>query len=247
MQSNGKVAAKVIGMAVFTAVLCIFIQISFFAIIKSFSTEVIGYEVYEVMEDGSNKKVGYIDKADAPETPDKNLRYLSIYSEVPQSAKAVEVVLSTFCSVGVLFCTVGSVLAGVAAKDRNNSDFNGIEHNKNRGLVIGLLSVIPAAVAYAATVVLRMFPSNNMINWYFWVYRFIIMGPVKPINDILTNVKTDLSLVPWWWVIANGLFLVLFVAMCYLMYRICYNEDSWLAKLLYKSTQKENVRRLGGR
>ena len=249
MQSNWKVSGKVIGMAVFTAILCIFIQISMFALIKSFSTEVVGYDVYYVENNGDQGEfVGYFAKDELPEDLDLNhYKPLSKYSPVPTSAKVVEVVLSTFFSVGVLFCTVGSVLADVAAKDRNNSDFNGIEHNKNRGLIIGLMSAIPAGAAYVGTVVLRFFPATKVTNWYFWFYRFIIMGPVKPLNDIMTDTKTDLSQMPWWWVIAHGLFLVLFVLICYLMYRICYNEDSWLAKVLYKSKETNNVRRLGGR
>lgn len=248
MQSNFKAARKIIGMALFTSFLCIFIQFSFHFMIKSFSTEVIGYDVHEVLEDGTKVEHGFIPKSERPENPDQNTTYVSVFSEIPKSAKVVEIVLSSICSLGVLFCTAGSVLANVAAKDRNNCDFNGAEHNKKRGFIIGLLAVIPALILYIATLVLRFFPSNSYINWYFWFYRFIVMGPVKPINDAITSAQTDLASVPVWFVAVQGFYLILFVGFCYLMYYICYNEDSVLAKLLYKSTQKQqNFRRLGSR
>ena len=245
MQSNFKAARKIVGMALFSAVLCMFVQFSFHFMIKSFSTEVVGYTVCDAE---TGEEIGYIDKADRPDTAPDNIKYLSVFSDVPKSAKAVEVVLSMICSLGILFCTTGSVLANVAAKDRNDCDFNGAEYNKNKGIIIGLLAAIPSAILYAATLILRFVPSSSAVNWYFWFYRFIAMGPVKPLNDVLTGSQTVLAEAPIWWVVLQGLFTVLFVLFCYIMYRICYNEDSVIAKALYKSAQKDqNIRRLGSR
>lgn len=248
MQSNFKAACRIVGMAVFSAVLCMFVQFSFHFMTKSFSTKVIGYEVHEVLQDGTYVDHGYIDKADRPETVPDNMKYVSVFSEIPKSARAVETVLSTVFSLGILFCTTGSVLANVAAKDRNDCDFNGVPHNKNRGLIIGLMAALPSAVLYAATLILRFLPSSPAVNWYYWVYRFIVMGPVKPLNDVMTNSQTDLASVPVFYVAIQGVFVLLFVVFCFCLYRICYNEDSVLAKLLYKSTRNDkNVRRLGSR
>ena len=248
MQSNFKAARKIVGMALFTSFLCIFIQFSFHFMLQQFSTEVVGYDVHEVLEDESFVDHGYIPKSELPENPDPNMTYVPVLSEMPASVKVVEKVISTICSLGVLFCTAGSVLANVAAKDRNDCDLNGAEHDKKKGFIIGLMAAVPAFVCYIATIVLRFFPSNSYINWYFWFYRFIIMGPVKPINDAITTAEVNLAAIPWWFVAVQGVYLVLFVVFCYLMYYICYNEDSVLAKLLYKSTQKQqNFRRLGSR
>ena len=119
--------------------------------------------------------------------------------------------------------------------------------------------------ASSAALVRRFIGSGKAVDWYYWVYRFIIMGPVKPLTDILTatptgsfvigdktyittGAETSLLEVPVWTVAVMGVCILLFVLMGYLMYRICYNEDSMLAKLLYKSTRKEETgRRLGGR
>lgn len=246
--TNTKAAGKILGMMLFTAFLCMFVQFSFHFMLKSFATEVIGYEVHRVFEDGSSEELGFIDKSEKPANPENNMKYVSVFSEMPKSAKAVEVVLSTIFSLGILFCTAGSVLADIAAKDRNNCDFNGAKHNKNRGLVIGLISAVPLFALYLATLVLRFLPSSNAANWYFWFYRFIVLGPVKPINDVITNSATDLTKVSLSWTVFHIAYTVLFVLFCYLMYRICYNEDSVLAKLLYKSKRQDsNTRRLGGR
>ncbi len=249
MQSNFKAARKIVGMALFTSFLCIFIQFSFHFMLKSFSTEVTGYDVYYATEENQKGDYkGWIEKSELPEEREEGMNYVSTFSEMPDSVKVVEKVLGTICSLGVLFCTVGTVLANVAAKDRNDCDFNGAEHDKKKGLVIGLMAAVPAFVLYLATVVLRFFPSNKIINWYFWFYRFIIMGPVKPINDAITSAQTDLASVPAWFIAVQGVYLILFVVFCYAMYYICYNEDSVIAKLLYKSTRKDqNVRRLGSR
>lgn len=248
MQSNIKSACKIVGMALFSAILCMFVQFSFHFMIKSFSTEVIGYEVHELLEDGSYIDHGYITKEDKPVTEENNIKYVSVFSETPTSAKAVEAILSTVCSLGILFCTSGSVLANLAAKDRNDCDFNGVPHNKNRGLVIGLMAALPAALMYIVTIILRLLPSKPAFNWFYWVYRFIIMGPVKPLNDVLVGSSADLATVSVLKLALQGVYILLFVVFCCLLYRICYNEDSFIAKLLYKSARKDqNVRRLGSR
>lgn len=265
MQSNIKVALKVMGMALFASILCLVVQISIHTMMKSFTTEPVGYEVHEVKEDGTSVDHGVISAEDAPETPEENFRYMAIYPDMPQSAKVVETVISLLFSLGILFCTTGSVFASVAAKDRNDCDFNGAEPNKNRGLVIGAIAAIPPALGYIAALVLKFIGSGKAVDWYYWVYRFIIMGPVKPLTDIFTatqtgsfaigdktyittGAETSLMEVPLWTVAMMGVYVLLFVLMGYLMYRICYNEDSALAKLLYKSTRKEETgRRLGGR
>lgn len=265
MRNNFKIARKIVGMALFASFLCIFVQFSFHTLIKSFSTEVVGYEVYEVVDEDTKISHGTIAKADLPEKPDKSFRYMAVYSEVPASAKAVEVILSTLFSLGIFFCTAGSVLANAAAKDRNDCDFNGVEHDKNRGLIIGLLAAIPSFFLYIVAIILRFMPSSKAINWYYWFYRFIVNGPFKPVNDVLTTVETNrftigaetyivsgvetnLSNVEPWTVFIQVIYIVLLVAFCYIMYRICYNADSIVAKLLYKSTQKtQSPRRLGNR
>ena len=66
MQSNLKVALKVMGMALFASLLCLFVQVSIHTMMKSFTTEPVGYEVHEVKEDGSSVDHGIISFEDAP-------------------------------------------------------------------------------------------------------------------------------------------------------------------------------------
>lgn len=262
MQENIRHAGKIIGMAIFTSILCLFIQVSIFSMMKSFSADIVGYEVQEILEDGSFKQHPSV--KEIPENPEKNFRYIQIYADTTTSVKAVETVISMILSLGILFCTTGTVFARVAAKDRNDCDFNGAIPDKNRGLKMGALAAIPPFVFYLVTLILRFVGSSKWVDWYYWFYRFIVMGPVKPITDLLTNApqstvtvegseyvltgaETHLANVPVWAIAVQGGFVLLFVLFGFLMYRICYNEDSVIAKLLYKSADDRNVRRLGGR
>ncbi len=262
MRDNMRAAGKIIGMAIFTSILCLFVQLAIFSMMKSFSADIVGYEVQEILEDGTFKQHPSV--KEIPEDPEANFRYIQIYADMPTSVKAVETAISTILSLGILFCTTGTVFAKVAAKDRNDCDFNGAVPDKNRGFKMGALAAIPPFVLYAVTLVLRFVGTGKWVDWYYWFYRFIVMGPVKPITDLLTNAtqstvtvgtevynitgaETALSEVPVWAIAVQGGFVLLFVLFGFLMYRICYNEDSVIAKLLYKSADDRNVRRLGGR
>ncbi len=251
--SNFTAARKMVGMALFSAFICLFVQLSVFSLLKSFSTEVTEYKIYDVtVVDEANPEGSYVTtykKSELPEDLDQTqFRAYPVYSEMPESVKVVETVINTVFSLGILFCTVGTVLANVAAKDRNSGDFDGAEYDKLRGFKMGALAAIVPLVFYVASIILKLLPSSKASDWFFWVYRIIILSPVKPLNDVLTGVQTSLAAVEWWWVIGAVAYIALFVAFCGVMYRICYNEDSWVAKLLYKSTKKETkTRRLGGR
>ncbi len=267
MRDNLGHAGKIIGMAIFTSILCLFVQVSIFSMLKSFSTDVIGYQVNKVtVVEGKevSEDLGYITKDEYPEKPEEGMKYVPVYPDPPTSVKVVETVISTILSLGILFCTTGTVFAKVAAKDRNDCDFNGAIPDKNRGFKIGLLAAIPPFVFYIVTVILRFVGSGKWVDWYYWFYRFVVMGAVKPLTDLftsdviqtavignktyeMTGPITSLQEVPVWAIAVQGGFILLFALFGYLMYRICYNEDSVIAKLLYKSADDHNVRRLGGR
>jgi hypothetical protein len=161
------------------------------------------------------------------------------------AATALLGILQVFCGVGIVFCTVGSVIAKEAARDRNDADFNNAAQDKMRGFKIGGLAVMPMLAAGVAAVVLKILGGASA--GFYWFYRWVILCPVKPIFDLLTGNATDFSGAPLWSVIVSVGFTALFLAFCGVMYIICYNEDSVIAKLLYKSAKrkKENVRKMG--
>ena len=193
MQSNMRLAFKLMGMALFTSFLCLFVQVSFHTMMKSFSTEIVGYKVYHVIDQktGENEYLGIIDKNEKPQESEADMKYLSVYSEMSQSAKTVETVLSTIFSLGIFFCTTGTVFANAAAKDRNDCDFNGADPDKLRGLKIASLAAIVPTCFYVGIIACSFAAKNSVINWIYWVYRFVVMGPVKPINDMFTMIETD--------------------------------------------------------
>ena len=246
MKNNIKPALKVVVMTAFACFMSFFIYISFFVIVNGITTKVVGYDVYELNEQGEGAKIGTV--AEKPEETDENLRYVAVYSEMPDGAKATMGVLQIICGLGVYFCTVGSVFAQVAAKDRNDNDFNGITADKFRGLKIGLIAAVPGVLLYLITVASRFLTPSGFTHIYYWFYRWVVMCPVKPIADVFTFNAANLESAPVWSVLLYIVFIILSVVFCYVMYRICYNEESIVAKLLYKSTKKkEHKRRLGVR
>ncbi len=246
LMHNLKPALKVVTMTAFACFMSFFIYISFFVVVNGITTKVTGYKVIQVDEQGNGTEIGTVTEKPA-EIP-IDMKYLAIYSEMPTSAEVTLGVLQVVCGVGVYFCMAGSVLASVAAKDRNNSDFNGGSYDKNRGLFIGLFAAIPSTVLYVLTVLLRFLKPSGFSHIYYWFYRWVVMCPVKPIADILTNSAPNLESAPVWSVFAYIIFIALTVVFCYVMYRICYNEDSVIAKILYKSVKKQQqTRRLSGR
>ena len=123
----------------------------------------------------------------APESIKENQGYRQVRSEMPKAANIIMGSLQVICGVGVFFCVVGSVLAKQAAKDRNNMDFAGASYDKLKGLKIGAIAAIPGALLWAVALILRLMPKVAFTDTYYWVYRWVIMCPVKPIIDIFTN------------------------------------------------------------
>ena len=171
--------------------------------------------------------------------------YAEKRSEMTAGANALLGVLQVVCGVGIVFCTVGSVFAKEAAKDRNDVDFNNEKPDKLRGFKIGALAVIPVTVVNIVTIALKLLGSSA--DTFYWVLRWVILCPVKPIVDVMTGGANNLTDVPLWaTIVFLGFTAVLFV-FCGVIYMLCYNEDSVIAKVLYKSTRKkkEKVKRLG--
>ena len=245
MKSNISVAAKMFGMALFTCVISFFIYFSLFIVMRSIATDVTGYTIYEVT-DGQKTVVEVVDKA--PQTIKANQSYSENRTPMSKSASIALGVLQVICGVGVFFSTAGSVIAKAAAKDHNDADFNNAPQDKLRGLKIGALAAIPLFAYNIFIILLKFLPGSSLSNWAFWLYRWIVLSPVKPIVDLITTNAASLSEVSIGATFALLVFAPLVALFGFVMYLICYNEDTLIAKLLYKSTRKkEQPKRLGGR
>ncbi len=240
MKHNLMPALKVVGMSVFAVVISFFVYFSLHLVVRQFSTEVIGYTLYG--EGG--KEIGVVSEL-PKEFSDEVTSYGQKRSEMTPGATALLGVLQVVCGVGIVFCTVGSIFAKEAAKDRNDADFNNAKSDKLRGFKIGGLAVIPLLILNISAIALRIMGSSATV--FYWLYRWIFLCPVKPIIDAMTGNANTLAEAPLWAIIAFLGFTALLFAFCGVLYIICYNEDSVIAKVLYKSTKKkkENVRRLG--
>ena len=243
MRSDFKVGMKIVSTMIFTCILCFFLYISVDVMIKQISTHVIGYDVIDITaNDGKGEKVDFVEAI--PEEKPENTRYIAVFSEKPFAAKATTWVLQAVLCLGVFFCTAGSVVAKTAAKDRNDVDFNEGIHDRWRGIKIGFFASTPLIISYILAIVVKVINYRQLCEAYFWVYRWIITVPVRPFVDLLVNSSTNLGGAPLSGILWTGVFVPLLIAFCALMYFVCYNEDSVLAKILYKSMkEKDDTRR----
>jgi hypothetical protein len=247
MKRNLISATKVFGMIAFSCFVSFFVYISFFIIIRQISTDVTGYTVYEIDEQGAVHDIETVETAPNKAELGENRGYKEVRTDMPVAANVTMSVLQVVCGVGVVFCTAGAVIAKDAAKDRNNADFNSAVFDKYRGFKIGALAGIPSLFFYIITLILRFITVSDFSKTYFWLYRWIVMCPVKPINDLFTGNADILHAAPIWSIAVQVIFPLCIAAFCGIMYIICYNEDSFIAKVLYKSTRKKEKkqRRIG--
>lgn len=237
MIRNIKPAARVAGMLIFSCFLSFFVYISFYLLLNNVSTKVVGYEIYEKNGDDITV-VETVKKPPEKESLGDTRGYREKRTEMPHSAEVVLGVIQTVCGCGIVFCFVGSVMAKEAARDRNDSDFNGKPQDSLRGLKIGALSAVPYLILWGVLITGKLV-GGGFGAGYFWIYRWLVLCPVKPVADLITGGKTVISEVPLWSVFVFVVFILLLVALCTVMYIVCYNEDSVVAKLLYKSTKKK--------
>lgn len=242
MISSFKVGMKVATTILFTCLLVFFVYVSVDVVVNQISTEVIGYDVIDTeANDGKGEKIDFVEEK--PAELGENRRYIAVYSEKPFAAKVAVWIIQAVCGLGVFFCTAGSVVAKTAAKDRNDVDFNRGTYDKWKGTKIGLFAAIPALIAYVVAVVVKLLPHSGAGEAYFWVYRWILTTPVKPFIDLFINRAINLNGAPLSGVLLSGVFVPLLALFCAVMYLICYNEDSVIAKVLYKSAQQDKSQR----
>ncbi len=239
MQRNISPALKTVAISALAVILSLFVYVSIFTMVFQFSTKVVGYTLYEITEDGEAVDIETL--SEPPKTMEENQNYRQERSEMSVGASAVMGILQTLCGLGIVFCFVGSILAKEAARDRNDVDFNGAKADKMRGFKIGALAAIPLLAVNVATLVVKIMGSAGAT--LYWVYRWVLLSPVKPLVDLITGNAANLSAAPLWSVIVLFAFTLLFVAFCGVLYLLCYNEDSVIAKVIYKSTKKKEKRK----
>lgn len=244
MKNYLSLALKMLSMALFACFISFFVYISFYVMFREFSTTVEGYTIYEIDEAGNATDIETL--PEPPKSIKENQGYRQVRSKMPLAASATMGVLQVVCGVGVYFCVVGSVLAKQAAKDRNNMDFANASYDRLKGLKIGAIFAAPALLVWLGALILRVMEKIAFADTYFWVYRWFVLCPVKPIVDIFTNNAATLHAAPVYAIALTGVFALLQIAFSAVMYIICFNEDSVIAKVLYKSTKtkKQEPRRL---
>ena len=142
--------------------------------------------VTEIDENGKAHDIETVEKA--PDSIAENQGYREVRTDMPQAATVLMSTLQVVCGLGIVFCTVGSVIARDAARDRNDVDFNGAKYDPLRGLKTGALFAVVPFILYAVCLIMRLSsPTAAAAKSYYWFYRWIVMCPVKPIVDIFTK------------------------------------------------------------
>lgn len=236
--SNGKISGKVIGMTVFACFISFFVYISLFLLLQAFSTKTGGYMVFYKDENGNSVDVELVEELPEKSELPENYGYRIVRTEMPTAATVTLGIIQTVCGLGIVFCTAGTPIANAAAKDRNKTDFDKEKYDKLRGFKIGAVAAIPSFVFWLAAFLLRFVTPSALTHGYYWFYRWGVLSPVKPVADLITGNAAALEEIPAGAVFALIIFTAVLIAFCGVLYIICFNEESVIAKLLYKSAAK---------
>lgn len=235
MKNNLMAALKVFGMTVFAALIGFFIYVSIYQIFNIGADAT--YAVYMVDSNGQfllDESGNYIVKGIYNEYPTCGEGELPVkvfdYSSATITARGL---LQQICMLGTYLVLVLSVIFNIGNQDRNNVDFNGKVYDKFKGLKIGLFAAIPSAVVYLFFVYCKL-TGIQFYNMYMWLNIIY-----KPFMDLITNDATTIYNVSWTCIAIMLLFVLILPLVCFIGYRIAYDQDTWIARILYKSKEKK--------
>ncbi len=233
MKSNIRLGLKVFWSACIAIFMCFFIYISIFTIFTIGADAT--YAVYQVADDGTivkdadgNDVVLRIEN-DVPEF-NKNETYIKVFDRSGATEK-LQIALQQFFMLLTFIIVIGKAIADTAYDDRNATDFTSAAYDKQKGLKIGLFAVIPFVLIYLLLIV------SKIVSFEFYgVFTFLNL-PFKPYMNLITNNATTIADVSWVAIAAFSVILLAIPLICFVTYRLAFNQDSLVAKLIYKSKQ----------
>ena len=200
MKKNVSVAGKCIFIVFFVNLLCLILYFSLTAIAVGTTTENIGYIAYATNEDGSKEELyeyHYADGEDLKlkkyEEEGRPILTIPVRSEMSYGADLTLKIVTAVLSLLLLVAFLYNELWLRGNKDVNLVAFGHIEDDKNKGLKIGLITVVPFALSYLVLVVDKIF---NFFPEYLLVYKLINYNLAVPIEFVANGAKSASEISP---------------------------------------------------
>ncbi len=170
--------------------------------------------------------------------PENQVRQ-AVYSELSAGASAAMDILSMVLMLTLLAAFPYSILWAQGDRDKNSVQFGHMQEDKLRGLKVGALSAIPAAVSY---VVLLLSKLGVFLPGYIAAYRFMNV-PFLPLINRMVSVSATTPEVSWPVILALLMAVVFVPLVCWAAYALGYKQISITEKLIYVNPNKKKKRR----
>lgn len=225
-------------------VMCFIVYVSMIMLGNAFFSTEVGYQIVEVTGTGEKAETTVIGEYRYKENelpsdhkkPElaENQRILTLREMTPQGTTVLHVITQ----IGLLFL-VGTFAYGalweLGDKDDNRVRYNGITYDKWRGLKVGLLTTVPAAVVYAVLLLCRFSILPESIAAF---YRFL-NTPYLPYINWLFPATQELSEIPVKNILLISLTLLPIPLVSCGAYLLGYNHFSAAEHITYKSAKKQ--------
>ena len=235
-KQNFKYAASIYGLTIFAFVMCFIVYISISAISTGLGTHVSGYTTYEVLDNSEYSEVSSHEFADGEEKTvpeaDENYTNISDRSELSKGVLIFENVILQIFMAAIFMILIYNKIGAIGKRDGDDFRFNSKPFDKNKGLKIGLIAAVPSVIAYLALVVSKLISYN-----VFFLYKIINIC-FRPIIDLFCGNVTDINEVSLPSILAMIIIVAILPAVCAATYKIGFNDEVIIKKLMYKNRSK---------
>ena len=240
-KSNLQIALGIFGRTIIAAIIGIVAYLSLTVIFTTLSTEKIGFAVYQENDDMSTTLVEKHLYTDKDYTEDVDLAddqmVITLYSKVPAGVGITVDIISQLVALAVLAAFPYRQLWAQGDHDRNEANFGHITPDPLRGLRVGLIADIPAAIVYAVLWLGKWgVPGmGNAHSLYTLFNSSFLPFCYRTMGRELTN-AANLSVGSMVALILPVLFLPL---VCHVAYTLGLHQFSVSDKLFYKNNKKK--------
>lgn len=236
-----KLSAAVFGKTVLAWLVSLMVAMSLSFVFTALGTEVTGYDIFDA-NGNFVKHVDMLDK-DAVITSDTQTEvkleegqtYSSVRSELSPGIAFLRDALQTVMSLIVLLAVPCHAVWMRGDKDRNRVDFGRMKAMPHRGLIIGAVAAIPAALSYLLLIVGRF----GLFGFdYITAFR-LFHTPVLPLMRLFVpTAVTNVQLTVWQFLGLLPLTVLLIPACCALAYLIGFKRYPLFERLMYRNKKK---------
>lgn len=231
-----KVALKVWGRVIIATIMCAVLYLSMSVLGNGLFGRTVGYRIAQTDEAGATQLVEehYFTDGETEESiPEatEGQRVVKI-TEIPHAVKVLLDVLTQLMLLFLMGVFPYNLLWELGGKDDTGVRYKGKTSDPLRGLRIGALATVPAALLYIGAWAVKLTGKGAA---YLAIYRIMQIPYLPYINGVLGNV-TEPAKLPVGGLLACALTLVFVPIVCAISYRLGFRKFSIREHLTYKNT-----------